>query len=42
MSSSAGFCAATIALAWVLRLMLVRDNRKIRQTGNETKVLYVY
>ncbi|KAL2214499.1 MFS general substrate transporter [Sarocladium strictum] len=42
MSSSAGFCAATIALAWVLRIMLVRENRKIRQTNDEARVFFAY
>ncbi|KAJ4255969.1 hypothetical protein NW762_009043 [Fusarium torreyae] len=42
MSSSAAFSAASAVLAWVLRRMLIRENRKIRQSNNEERLFYAY
>ncbi|KAH7002775.1 major facilitator superfamily domain-containing protein [Fusarium venenatum] len=42
MSSSAAFSAASALLAWVLRWMLIRENRKIRQSNNEERLFYAY
>ncbi|KAM0235582.1 hypothetical protein ACHAP5_009707 [Fusarium lateritium] len=42
MSSSAAFSAASAVLAWVLRWMLIRENRKIRQSNNEERLFYAY
>ncbi|CAK1359985.1 putative transporter [Cercospora beticola] len=42
LGSSAGFSMATAALAWVAKFMMMRRNRKIRQSGNETTNFYVY
>ncbi|KAH6876742.1 major facilitator superfamily domain-containing protein [Thelonectria olida] len=42
MSSSAAFSAASAILAWLLRWMLIRENRKIRQSNNEETLFYAY
>lgn len=42
LGSSAGFSMATAALAWVAKFMMMRRNRKIRQSGDETTNFYVY
>jgi len=42
MWASVGFCAGTIACAWVLKFILMRDNRKIRAQNNEAINFYVY
>lgn len=42
MSSSAAFSAASAVLAWVLRWMLIRENRKIRASNNEERLFYAY
>lgn len=42
MWSSVGFCAATILVAWVLRFVLSRDNKKIRRTNPDAVNFYVY
>lgn len=42
MSSSAAFSVATAAAAWAMKLWLIRTNRKLRQTDNETKMFYAY
>ncbi|KAF2827773.1 putative MFS transporter [Ophiobolus disseminans] len=42
MYASVGFSAGVIACAWVLRLVLQRDNRKIRAMDNEAVNFYVY
>lgn len=42
MLSSAAFSAATAALAWLTRLVLMRKNRRMRESEDETGVFYVY
>lgn len=42
MSSSAALSVATALGAWAMRMWLVRENRKIRQSENETTVFYAY
>ncbi|KAH7079433.1 MFS transporter-like protein [Paraphoma chrysanthemicola] len=42
MYASVGFSAGVILCAWVLRLILQRDNRKIRAMDNEAVNFYVY
>ncbi|KAF3905617.1 hypothetical protein ABW21_db0201031 [Orbilia brochopaga] len=45
LGSSAGFSVATALLAWVVRWIMVRKNRKLRDApaeGEETAVFYVY
>ncbi|KAF5013947.1 hypothetical protein FDECE_76 [Fusarium decemcellulare] len=42
MSSSAAFSAASALLAWLMRWMLIRENRKIRQSNNEERLFYAY
>lgn len=42
MYASVGFSAGVILCAWVIRLVLQRDNRKIRAMDNEAVNFYVY
>lgn len=42
MSSSAAFSLATAAGAWVMKIWLKRENKKIRQSNNETTLFYAY
>ncbi|SPJ71481.1 related to putative tartrate transporter [Fusarium torulosum] len=42
LSSSAGFAVACIAGVWLMRWMLVRANRKIKQTDSEATLFYAY
>ncbi|KAH7069338.1 major facilitator superfamily domain-containing protein [Paraphoma chrysanthemicola] len=42
MGSSAGFSFLCALLAWGMKVDLVRRNRKLRRSDNETKVFYVY
>ncbi|KAI8691932.1 MFS domain-containing protein [Fusarium sp. Ph1] len=42
MSSSAAFSAASALLAWLMRWMLIRENRKIRRENNEERLFYAY
>ncbi|KAF1916725.1 putative MFS transporter [Ampelomyces quisqualis] len=42
MYASVGFSAGVIICAWILRLVLQRDNRKIRAMDNEAVNFYVY
>lgn len=42
MATSAGFSVVAGVLAWVMRGMLVRQNRKIRQSDSETVLFYAY
>ncbi|KAK6338644.1 hypothetical protein TWF696_009455 [Orbilia brochopaga] len=45
LGSSAGFSIATALLAWVVRLIMVRKNRRLREAeteAGETEVFYVY
>ncbi|KAI8941638.1 hypothetical protein NX059_002851 [Plenodomus lindquistii] len=42
MWSSVGFCAATILIAWILKFILSRDNKKIRAANPEAVNFYVY
>jgi hypothetical protein len=42
MWASVGFSAGVILCAWVLRFILMRDNRKLRAQDNEAVNFYVY
>ncbi|CAM1510879.1 Fc.00g083920.m01.CDS01 [Cosmosporella sp. VM-42] len=42
MGSSAGFSIATAALAWLAKVIMVRRNKKLRASDDETTVFYVY
>ncbi|KAK2025459.1 major facilitator superfamily transporter [Colletotrichum zoysiae] len=42
MASSAAFCVACTAGAWLMRWMLVKENRKIRQGNQEAVLFYAY
>ncbi|OJI96304.1 hypothetical protein ASPVEDRAFT_48535 [Aspergillus versicolor CBS 583.65] len=42
MSTSAAFSIIAAILAWVLRAMLVRENRKIRRSDDEHTLFYAY
>lgn len=42
MYASVGFSAGVIICAWILRLIMQRDNRKIRATDDEAVNFYVY
>ena len=42
MASSAAFCVACALGAWVMRWMLIKENRKIRQRDSEAVLFYAY
>ncbi|ATY59387.1 major facilitator superfamily transporter [Cordyceps militaris] len=42
MASSAGFSIATAVLAWIAKLIMLRRNRKLRASDDETTNYYVY
>lgn len=42
MASSAAFCIACAAGAWLMKWMLVRENRRIRSTDQEATLFYAY
>jgi hypothetical protein len=42
MSSSAGLSVATAVGAWAMRIWLMRENKKIRQSEDETVLRYAY
>ncbi|KAF9891366.1 hypothetical protein FE257_004222 [Aspergillus nanangensis] len=42
MSSSAAFSVATASAAWVMRFWLIRTNRKIRRSTDESALYYAY
>lgn len=42
MSSSCGFSAAVIAVVWLVRWDLQRENRRIKASEPETVNLYIY
>lgn len=42
MYASVGFSAGVVLCTWVLRVILMRDNRKIRATDDEAVNFYVY
>ncbi|KAH7416813.1 putative MFS transporter [Cadophora sp. MPI-SDFR-AT-0126] len=42
MGASIGFSAGVIVMAWVMRFILMRQNRKIKAEENEVTNLYVY
>lgn len=42
MSSSAAFSLATAASAWVMKVWLIRENKKIRMSDNEARLMYAY
>jgi hypothetical protein len=42
MASSAGFSIACAAGAWVMKFWLIRTNKKIRQSSDETVLFYAY
>ncbi|GKT42951.1 putative transporter [Colletotrichum spaethianum] len=42
MASSAAFCVACAAGAWLMKWMLVKENRKIRRSDQEATLFYAY
>lgn len=42
MAASAAFCAGAIVVTWIMRAVLVRENRKIQRSGADTIALYAY
>lgn len=42
MSSSAAFSVACAATAWLMKWMLIRENKRIRQLDNENVLFYAY
>ncbi|KAH6662952.1 hypothetical protein F5X68DRAFT_237607 [Plectosphaerella plurivora] len=42
MASSAAFSAASAILAWVMRWMLIKENRRIRRSNDESTIFYAY
>lgn len=42
MGASAGFSIATALLAWVAKAIMIRRNKKLRQSADETQVYYVH
>ncbi|KAM0334509.1 hypothetical protein ACHAQA_001538 [Verticillium albo-atrum] len=42
MASSAAFCVACAVGAWLMRWMLIKENKKIRQRDSETTLFYAY
>ncbi|KAL1647643.1 hypothetical protein SLS61_007273 [Didymella pomorum] len=42
LASSAGFSMATAACAWVAKIIMMRRNRKLRQSGDEATNFYVH
>lgn len=42
MASSAAFSIATALLAWLAKVIMIRRNRKLRQSDNEATIFYVY
>lgn len=42
MGSSAGFSLATAGAAWVMKFWLMRLNKTIRQTENESVLRFAY
>lgn len=42
MATSAGMCFATVAICWVVRWDLMRENKKLRQNDTGAKIFYAY
>jgi hypothetical protein len=42
MATSAGMALACVFGAWAMRFILVRENRKIRQSDSEATLYYAY
>lgn len=42
MATSAGMAIACALGAWLMRWMLIRENRKIRQTDSEATLFFAY
>ncbi|TFL04209.1 major facilitator superfamily domain-containing protein [Pterulicium gracile] len=42
MACSAAFSIATALLAWLAKILLLRKNKRMRETGAESNVFYVY
>jgi trans-2-enoyl-CoA reductase len=42
LGSSAGFSMATAALAWVAKTIMIKRNKVLRESDDETSVFYVY
>lgn len=42
LSSSAGFSIATFLTAWVAKIVFMRRNKKLRETGDEVQTFFVY
>ncbi|KAF3934524.1 hypothetical protein ABW19_dt0206268 [Dactylella cylindrospora] len=42
LASSAGFSVATAMLAWLAKVIMIKRNRKLRESDDETMTFYVY
>jgi hypothetical protein len=42
MAASAGMCFATIAITWLLRWDLMRENRNMRLDDSGARIFYAY
>lgn len=42
MSTSAAFSGVAAILAWVMRRMLIKQNRQIKQSNEESSLFYAY
>mgnify|MGYP006877427129 CR=1 FL=1 len=42
MGTSAGFSLITALMGWVMRFDLMRTNKKMRESGADTKNFYAY
>lgn len=40
--ASAGFALCSIACAWAIRAMIIKENKKIRESTTENQLLYGY
>ena len=42
LSSSAAFSIACASAAWCMKIVLMRANKKIRQSSDESRLFYAY
>lgn len=42
MGSSAGFSLLCALCAWIMRFVLIRKNKKMKQSQDETTLFYAY
>ena len=42
MGASAAFSLVTIAISYIIRWVLIRENRKIKQSNSEATLFYAY